>query len=502
MIMEEKRKMKYSKICMAGLVAMVVVCFSGCGKTTDTENKNVTVEINDPQIENINVYLDNSADMLPYITNSMYSDVVYAASSVANDTFFNSKCTFYNSSREVIEQNSIRNYIQSSNSYMVEETNILDTVLSEVKEDSLDVVITNISKQLNQYSSIASMLVNNALKNNKAVSFIGVDFEPQPIFIIVIGSNDALSEYLESFKENPSVKKYSGEEKQYQTDSIENINYQIIANQSGINGIDYDDLEIVENGDYYTNVNDASTLQRETKGSFEKINLNYKPYVNGEYVAQKDDIEGTVNFTPETPNLVTVKSKDQRNAKYLGVQSLLYNDVKDNIGGKVKIKIPWDVVRGVKLSKLECSVETSAQYAKSGSKFKPVDFEKNYIKINIADGVLPEQGKWRVDDTDNSMIFNIIFQNAAAFPSKDGVLKLDIKIKQYDSISSVSQWIKKWDKEKVPNLLNLFNSLYTYQTEANLAENQFTVYIGTGTKSLYKRAELAAKKTGGENYDK
>lgn len=490
--------MKWSKKSLTVFFIIAALSLSGCGKSTDSENKNVEHVTDEAPLEAVNIYLDNSVSMLPYITDSMYSDVVYAAASVANDTFFNSEYNFYNSEKEAIEQNSIRNYIQSTNSYTTVESDILNTILPEIKDNSISVIITNLSNQLNQYSNIASMIVNNVLKNNKAISFIGVDFEPQPIFVIVIGDNIALSKYIAAFKENPSIKKYSSERTQYQTDSIERINYQIIANQSGISGIDYKHLEIVENGDYYANVNDVSTLQKENKGSFEKVNLSYKPYKNGQYITQDDDIEGTVNFTPNTPELVTIKSIDGSDVQYLGVQSLLYNDIKDTIGGKIKIKIPWNVVQGVKLSKLDCSVETSAQYAKSGSKFKPIEFDENDIRINIADGVLPGQGKWRVDDTDNSMIFNIIFENAAAFPSKEGVLKLDIKIKQFDSISSVSQWIKEWDKEKTPNLLNLFNSLYSYQTEANLAENQFTVYIGTGTKALYKRAELAAKKNEGE----
>lgn len=484
--------MKFRK-CVLVLGVIVIVFFSGCGKTVDTENKNINVVLQKEQTENVNVYIDNSENMLQYTNNQMYSDVVYAAASVAKDTFFDAKCSFYDSSKNVIEQSAIRNYIQSSSNYLPENTNILTNVLPEVKDNSINIVITNLSEQLNQYSNIASMLVDNALKKNKAIAFIGIDFETQPAFIIGIGSNEALSKYVENFKSNPSIKQYSENETQYQSDSTGRINYQIIANQSGISGIDYAHLEIIENGDYYTDVNDANTLRKETNGSFEKLNSNYKPYADGEYVAENDDIEGTVNFTPETPNLITVKRTTEGIPQYLGVQSLLYNEVHENIGGKIKIKIPWLVVSGVKLSKLDCIVETSAEYAKKGEKFKPISIDENYMKINVADGVLPEQGKWRVNDKDNSMIFNIIFQNAAMFPSKDGVLKLNITIRQYDSVSSVSQWVSQWDMVKVPNLMNLFNSLYIYQTEANVAENQFTVYIGTGTKALCKRAKLASK---------
>lgn len=487
---------EFNKVYIVILVIITAMCISGCGKTSDTENKNIKVVLKDEQPENVNVFIDNSANMAQYITNQTYSDIVYAAASVAKDTFFNSKCLFFDSSKKVIDQNQIRDYMQSASSYLSENTNVLSNVLSEIKENSISIVITNLSEQLNQYSNIASMLVNNALKKNKAIAFIGVDFETQPAFIIAVGSNEALSKYVENFKNNPSIKQYSEKETQYQSDSTGKINYQIIANQSGINGIDYAHLEIIENGDYYTDVNDANTLQKETKGSFEKLNLNYKPYENGEYSAKNDDIEGTVNFTPETTNLVTVKPTEEGVPQYLGVQSLLYNETRENVGGKIKIKIPWNVVSGVKLSKLDCIVESSAEYAKKGAKFKPISIDEGYMKISVADGVLPEQGKWRVNDKDNSMIFNIIFQNAAMFPSKEGVLKLNITIRQYDSVSSLSQWVKQWDEEKVPNLMNLFNSLYIYQTEANVAENQFTVYIGTGTKALYKRAKLASKMKG------
>ena len=70
-------------------------------------------------------------------------------------------------------------------------------------------------------------------------------------------------------------------------------------------------------------------------------------------------------------------------------------------------------------------------------------------------------------------------------------MKLDVTFNQYDSIESVSQWIQDWDKSKVPNLLNLFNSIYSYHSEENKAQNELTIYVGTGTKSLHKRALMA-----------
>ena len=54
-----------------------------------------------------------------------------------------------------------------------------------------------------------------------------------------------LSKYISNFKENPTIVGYSGETSDFQTDKIEMINYQIIANKSGIRNINYENIEFI-----------------------------------------------------------------------------------------------------------------------------------------------------------------------------------------------------------------------------------------------------------------
>ena len=83
-----------------------------------------------------------------------------------------------------------------------------------------------------------------------------------------------------------------------------------------------------------------------------------------------------------------------------------------------------------------------------------------------------------------------MFPNAGNLPGDKGPIKLDITFKQNDTIESVSNWVRNWDERGCRNILNLFNSLYTYQKEANVAENKLTVYIARGEEKFTKRMEL------------
>lgn len=472
------------KTIIALCIFLVISILTGCGKTVDTDNKNVTHIIDSSKVESVNLYYDTSINMGRSLGDPLFNDIVYAASSSAKDTFFNAEYNFYDVAKtnDSIPYDSINAYVSNLSNYINDNINIIKESLENIQENNIDIIITTLGNKLSEYSNIADSLVNKVLKEGKAIAFIGVDFDAEPLFIIAIGNNENLSRYVKAFKSNPTVKRYSKEE-EYQVDRTEKINYQIIANRSGIESIDYENIQYVENGDYFYH----NKKCEETKGSFERVNLDYKPL----NIDNKDnDIEGTVNFTNNVPEVVTIKDKTNVST-YIGVRSLLYDVENDNIGGKIKLNIPFHVIEGVKLSNLDCIIDSKIYYAREGKKFREIDYDN--ISINIAEGVKElNQGKWRIDDATNSMIFNIVFENACDFPSDDGVLKIDITFNQYDSIESVSQWIQDWDKSKVPNLLNLFNSIYSYHSEENKAQNELTIYVGTGTKSLYKRALMAS----------
>jgi len=472
------------KIKLIIVAVLVLFAVTGCGKPKDKSNQNLIYPITANEVTSVDVYYDNTPSMTRFISDPLYAEIVYAATSSAKDIWYNNNCTLYQVTDTITESSMdyLTTGINDENTYQGNSANVLKTILPSIKENSMNVIITDLNSQLDDYSTVANLIVHNALQKGMAVAFIGVETEITSFFIIAIGDNVNLSKYVEAFKNNPSVEKYSqSSEDGVQIDIPQRINYQIIANKSGINGIKYDKVTYVEKGKYLDD--EGKFTQIDEKGSFDSLRDTYK-------AADLDTIEGTVNFTPNVPQFVSVgrqKGKGAGVGKFLGMKSLVLNK-KDDIAGKIKLDIPFDVISGVKLSKLDCEVDLKTYYSDGGA-FREQEFEGIYV--TIADGATEEQGKWRVDDKNNSIIFNINFENAGIIKSDKGVLKLDMTFRYYDSINTTSNWITVWDGTRVKNLKNLFNSLYLYQKDANTSENRFTFYVGAGNKSLNNRATRA-----------
>lgn len=488
------------------VIILLIFLLNGCSltKPKDSENYNINSDKEEISVDNINIYYDTSGEMEKHLSDTSFFDIVYAAGSSARDTWHDAECNLYKVSNECIPDQFefLTNEIHNPEAYTDTSGSLL-TTLSNIDEQGINIIITSLNNQLTDYSSISNAMVSSILSKGNAIAFIGIDTETIPLFILVSGENDVLSKYIDVFKKNPAISKYSQEQEDgTQIDVPQKINYQIIASKSGINGIKYDEIDFVENG-LCLDENGQFTL-KDSDGSFSKLREDYTE-------DKLNTIEGTVNFTPDVPPMVAVKlprqekmdrsnssddvSKDKmRNEQkksdngklptYLGVRSLAVNK-KDNTAGKIKMNIPFDIINGVKLSKLDCDLDLKIK-SSMGGKFQ--DYDNNTISAAIAEGVNAEQGKWRVDDATNSIIFNINFKNAADFKSEKEILKLDITFKYYGSINTVSNWVKEWDANKTNNLMNLFNSLYLYQKEDNTSENTMTVYVGAGNKSINKRA--------------
>lgn len=500
------------------LMAILLSALTGC-KPSDTTNKNVELIEKSNGVKNINIYYDTTQTMTQYFSDPAFSEIVYAAASAAKDTWYEADCKLYKAGETIdeINQDFLTSSLSDIQMYSGGVDNVLKNVLLTLPSDGINIIMTDLGAQLSDYSAISNLLVHSSLEKEKAIAFIGIETDTKPFFIIAIGDNGNLSKYVETFKSNPSIAKYDRvPEDGVQIDLPQKINYQIIANKSGINGIKYDEISVIEKGKYLDD-NGRFTLT-DDNGSFEKLREDYKKSDLGK-------IEGTVNFTPNIPQFVNVKSiaekrekttaseddkkkrtdsesnknksKNRRNI-FLGAKSLV-TDKKAETAGKIKLDIPFDIISGVKLSKLDCDVDLHTEYS-TGSGFREQQFDG--INVTIADGASPEQGKWRVDDKTNSIIFNINFDNAAVIPSEKGVIKMDITFKYYDSISTTSEWIKQWDGNKVNNLMNMFNSLYLYQKDANTSESSMTFYVGAGNKSLNNRAQREMNKNKGGQQNK
>ena len=107
--------------------------------------------------------------------------------------------------------------------------NVLKTILPNIKEKSMNVIITDLNSQLDDYSTVANLMVHNALEKDLAVAFIGIETEITSFFVIAIGDNVNLSKYVEAFKSNPSIEKYSQVSNDgVQVDIPQRVNYQIM----------------------------------------------------------------------------------------------------------------------------------------------------------------------------------------------------------------------------------------------------------------------------------
>lgn len=473
---------------------------SSCGRVKDENNANVAAgeEIN--SITGCDIYYCTGINMAEYIDNANYRDIVYAASSVARDTWYDGENRIYTVGETIqeVDMNFLNGGITDLSSYYQDYGNELKKALRELSTDRLNLIFTDMQSELYDYSTLSELFVNNALKKNMSIGFIGIQLDQsqakaRTFFIIAIADTANLSKYISNFKSNPTIISYSGEMHDFQMDTVQMINYQIIANKSGIEGINYKDVSFIENG-YYAG-EDGNIDRQETQGSFTNANDKYD-------YSQIDTIEGTVNFSPNYQQFVTVKNspakkstpdnKDKKEKKerksdnrgkdtpinkpmYLGVKPLV--NQKSDAAGKIKLNVPFNVISGVKLSKIDCDIVTKGYISGSG-KFSKKELEETNVTVKLADGATPEQGKWRVNDKDNSVVLNIMVPKINDLPIHDkDVLKLDITFNHKDTMNSVSRWVIDWDRRGCSNLINFFNSLYTFQQDANNSENTLTVYI-------------------------
>ncbi|MDR3294944.1 MAG: hypothetical protein LBT26_03800 [Clostridiales Family XIII bacterium] len=503
-----KRKGCASVICFT----MVLFLLGGCGNSRpqDKDNKNYELPAEIEAVEGIDFYYDMGAHMAGYAENTDFYHIVYSAYSTAVDINASAnaeKPPVYSIADPGtdISQSFFNGTVNDAQAYGGSGEYALTEALKQVKEEKLAVIITELSDQLHSYADIAQTFKNQVFDKGLELAVIGVNLNTdaendagagvetsagiQSFFIFVVGINYEVSRFISAFKEKPDIIAYAGKDTELQIDEVRRINYQIMAGRSGIQGIDYQNIRVVENGIYYKAApeiipqdvelsDDGRFIKRnETDGSFDEI--------NEEYTKDKTNtVEGSVNIkdtsdAAQRKVLInpqgTGEERNVRNYKYLAVQSLVAQNGLQ-LAGKIKLEIPFHVIDGVQLSNLDCTVQSSMSM-QNGKKFVPYTGNvSEYFQASIAVGVIPEQGKWRVSDANDSIIFNIILPNAGSFPSKSDLYKLDVTLKHFSSKENVAAWVKEWDAG-LPDLLNLFYSIYALQEEINSTENSFTIYI-------------------------
>ncbi|MBR1738285.1 MAG: hypothetical protein IJ736_14980, partial [Firmicutes bacterium] len=459
--------------------------FVGCDeKVQKNVSYNLNIKEQEPKFEGIDIYYDISSDMKNYAEDENFEKIVYSAYSVSNDMIATTdkKCNVFTVGSEVEGDGgkSFSDIIKDKNSYLAENSPALESVLREMKPNDLSVIVTDINYQLDDYSELGNKMMEKVLdeENELAMGVIGVNTEATPFFIFVIGDNLSLSEFIEQFKEKPDIKAYSEKDSinsQFQLDITRNINYEIFAKHNGVEGIDYKNVKLVENGIIYDtsgmsefdkeNSGEVKTIQAEG-GSFTNINTDA---VSRDYL---DTIEGTVNYSDvslkkpvfdEDAVEKTEDGKEVESLTYIAAKSLIPSD-DGRLLGKIKMEIPFKVIDGVMLSSLDCDVSAKL-YTTNGEKFKEYDGKcEDFFEMKMSEGAIPEQGKWRVNDENDSVIFNIYSKNLDSWPKTSDFLKLDVTFKHVAS-DSLPAWVNEWNDTRVKNLSNFFDTMRKQQVK-------------------------------------
>ncbi|MBO5452671.1 MAG: hypothetical protein J6A69_01765 [Clostridia bacterium] len=435
---------------------LVIGMLTSCGTTmVDDANKNIIVEPEKLDAPSVNVYYNISSGMAAYLNDENYAKVIYSAYSAVDDAWNGTKKTVKTVGDVVSDADGafFTDGFKDTALYTVPQADLFN-LIEDVKEGTLAIVITELNSYLNDYNTVSNFIIKKGLGESRAVGIIGVDATPAPYYILVFGNSYHVSDYVTAFKERPDVVKISGTDgdEEFALDIERPINYQILAEKSGIMNIDYKNIDWVK-----------------AEGNFRRIEKTDREGL--------DNIEGTVNFNPKE-KIVQIVGE---NTVDLGAVSLLSKkDAKKKYGGKVKMYIPFEIIDGVQLSTMDCKVTSELYVPDRSNKGKFKKYEGDYsevIETDVAEGVTKEQGKWRVDNKTNSLIFNVTLPNAAKLPASSDVVKLDVTIEHFTSTETLPAWIKSWDNGKTENLVNMFATIYNYQEKSNKVSNTFTLYL-------------------------
>jgi len=83
------------KIKLIIVAVLVLFAVTGCGKPKDKSNQNLIYPITANEVTSVDVYYDNTPSMTRFISDPLYAEIVYAATSSAKDIWYNNNCTLY-----------------------------------------------------------------------------------------------------------------------------------------------------------------------------------------------------------------------------------------------------------------------------------------------------------------------------------------------------------------------------------------------------------------------
>ncbi len=550
----------------AGIVCLIltVSILAGCGVLTDRRNynfnkdgipitdsdgKEVVVEVINNKNKTAEVYFDATDGMREIIADGIVQGIVQDSVDAITKTWNDVTSSLYTvdadsidpqSSVSIINNLSAITYAGTSNDTLIRAVEHEPNKSNEkVIDPRIKIIVTDLRSQLQDYQTLAATLAKDLMEENKSFAVISVKTQ-KPFFIFAIGALNDLSKYLNEFYAMPNIVMFNPNMNWNTADQERNINCKIYAQNGGIEGVDFDNIQIREQGTYLSGgdgdvpppppegevlggSNEAppqgapggqppqgnpgapggmsgnSMFKEDLTGSFTILRPDYAP----EYL--KTDIEGTANFCPEDyPNAVIpisrtvdvevpegVNEEDLKidNIHYLGFKSLLWSgsdyleQIDGKVSGKIKFTIPFVSIDQIQLTDLQ--FESSTEYYdanKSDGEFYDSDRKvKNNIEVAFANNTGPTDSVWRIDNQDKTVMVNIYVTDLLELPY---ATKLDITIGATDP-GKMPVWAQSWSQmAEFKNLQNFISLLNDYNTKDNKYEETVTVYVMAGDKEL------------------
>ena len=524
-------------------------------------NKNKTAEF----------FIDSTADMRSVAKDVNFQKILLDSYDSVQNAFGDVETTIYSVGENINPENTDFINNVSPGSFGGSSDNVLIKALTAEMNKSNDkvivpkikIIVTDLSQQLDSYQNIAKTIKDSVMENGQSFAILTINTS-KPFFIFVIGAQQDLSDYIETFYNAPDVSRFAGYIDKLAIDQEYKVNCTVFAQKCGVMGIDYDNVEPKEKGDVYiapvgaeppvTNgqgmpapppmtdgqdmpapppmpngqdmpapppmpngqgmsapppMPDGQAPQETSRlvddaGSFSILRYDYTPEL------MNSKIEGSVNFTYDKaaqgvsedspwieiapPDGVDANDVNVADIKYLAFKSLYWDKAEDaqqwgQVSGKIKLKIPFRAMSQIKLSTLLYDISTDVSVAYKGeSSFSEANAkEKDTFSVEWSDGVTPSQGRYRINDDDNTAILKICVDDMSKLPD---ISKLDIKFTAYQDENIIPAWAYNKANSGYPNMDKFISLLNQYQKDYNKLEDTLTCYVCAGDEETYEEAEL------------
>ena len=141
-----------------------MLLLTSCGsRPEDRENKNITKKGIANEISGCDIYYNIGSNMSEYldIDSKSYTEIVYAAASVARSIWHSGDNKFYTVTDSLVEEDiSFLSFgIEDSSKYSELYNNTLKPALSNISNERMTLIITDLQSDLYDYSSVSELFV-------------------------------------------------------------------------------------------------------------------------------------------------------------------------------------------------------------------------------------------------------------------------------------------------------------------------------------------------------